>query len=196
MPRIDDTWSETTAPVARGDDLYFAIHPDQPARTRIAALTEQVRREHGLSGRPVVPEGLHISLQWAGEITDQPAALLAAAKRIGAAIASPAFLVSFDRVLPFKGRDATPIVLATSEELIALEALQAMLGTEIEKAGLGRRRRSRFTPHVTLLYEARDVPETVIEPISWMVREFVLVQNRRGHGRYIVHASWPLRAFG
>jgi 2'-5' RNA ligase len=41
--------------------------------------------------------------------------------------------------------------------------------------------RSAFTPHVTLLYDRQSVPEACIdEPITWTVRDFVLVQTCRG----------------
>lgn len=178
----------------RGDDLFFAILPERDEQARIAALTDQVRREYGLSARPIAPECLHVSLQWAGEMTHQPANLVAAAKQAGAAITAPPFLVSFDRVLSFKGRDRKPLVLATSEDLIALASLHEALGREIRRAGLGSRRRSSFEPHVTLLYDEKHVPQLRVEPIAWMVHEFVLVQNRRGHGQHIQHARWALRA--
>ncbi len=182
-----------TPDTARGGDLYFAILPDQDARMKITALVERLRREHGLGTPPVASECLHVSLQWAGEVTWQPERLLAAARQAGAAIAARPFLVSFDRVLSFKGRDRSPLVLATSEDLIALAALRKMLGIEIEKSGLGRRARSAFEPHITLLYDDRSVHEMAVEPIAWMVRSFVLIQNRHGEGRHVHHASWDLR---
>ena len=47
-----------------------------------------------------------------------------------------------------------------------------------------------FTPHVTLLYAERRVEEYPIEPIRWMVNEFVLVHSKNGHAHL---ARWPLR---
>jgi len=48
---------------------------------------------------------------------------------------------------------------------------------------------TNFTPHVTLLYDARDVEEYPIEPIGWTVKEFVLIRSSNGHEHLV---RWPL----
>jgi 2'-5' RNA ligase len=48
---------------------------------------------------------------------------------------------------------------------------------------------TNFTPHVTLLYDARDVDEYPIEPIGWTVKEFVLIRSLNGHEHLV---RWPL----
>jgi 2'-5' RNA ligase len=49
------------------------------------------------------------------------------------------------------------------------------------------------TLHVTLLYDKRVVDEQPIEPISWTVREFVLVRSLHGQTRHTDVARWQLR---
>jgi 2'-5' RNA ligase len=66
-----------------------------------------------------------------------------------------------------------------------------MLAAELAQEGLRRRANTNFTPHVTLLYDARDVEEHPIEPIGWTVNELVLIYSDRGHFHL---RRWPLRA--
>jgi 2'-5' RNA ligase len=65
-----------------------------------------------------------------------------------------------------------------------------MLGRSLVKIGFRRGAITDFTPHVTLLYDRRNVEEQPIEPISWTVREFVLIHSMQGHTHL---ARWPLR---
>jgi 2'-5' RNA ligase len=51
----------------------------------------------------------------------------------------------------------------------------------------------KFTPHVTLLYDDRMVPEQAVEPISWRVREFVLTHSLLGKTQHVELGRWPLR---
>jgi 2'-5' RNA ligase len=81
-------------------------------------------------------------------------------------------------------------VLFGDEGLRELRRFRRMLGAAMTRKGLRRRAAGDFTPHVTLLYDRREVEELPIEPISWTVRDFVLVHSRQGH----LHlARWPLR---
>ena len=57
------------------------------------------------------------------------------------------------------------------------------------RRGLRRLANTNFTPHVTLLYDARDVDEYPIEPIGWTVKEFVLIRSLNGHKHLV---RWPL----
>ena len=57
------------------------------------------------------------------------------------------------------------------------------------KRGLRRRVNADFTPHLTLLRDARKVEEQPIVPICWTVSEFVLIHSDRGHTHL---ARWTL----
>lgn len=57
--------------------------------------------------------------------------------------------------------------------------------------------RRAFTPHVTLLRKIVQGPEeTNLQPISWIVREFALVDSRTQPegARYRVLGRWPAKA--
>jgi 2'-5' RNA ligase len=46
---------------------------------------------------------------------------------------------------------------------------------------------------MTLLRDPHRVPEHPIQPISWMVREFLLVLSLIGQKRHIHLGRWPLK---
>ena len=110
-----------------------------------------------------------------------------------AAIRAAPFEVAFDCAMSFSGKsNGRPLVLCSSKNLAALAAFQQTLSTAIRKAGLHQWVQPSFVPHVTLLYDGRRVPKQAIEPISWTVREFVLVHSLLGRSRHEPLARWPL----
>jgi len=78
-------------------------------------------------------------------------------------------------------------------KFVAPDRYRRIFGATMQKAGLGRTR-PQFTPHVTLLYDERGIAEQPIEPINWIVNEFVLVHSLLGRGRYIPLEKWLLRS--
>ncbi len=100
------------------------------------------------------------------------------------------FEVSFDRTASFRGRPGNrPFVLIGEKGLRRLQSFRQMLGAAITRRGLRQLANTNFTPHVTLLYDARSVDEYPIEPIGWTVTEFVLVRSLNGHEHLV---RWPL----
>lgn len=171
------------------DTVFFAVLPDEDAKARIAALGARLQREHGMRGKPVVRDRLHVSVHALEPYDD---ATIEAAKGVGAAIDAPCFKVGFDRVLNFNGRPAVPLVLGFSDDLPALMALRISLGAELKRR-IGQRTRPGFTPHLTFLYGERRVPDLDIDLISWAVRDFVLVRSIQGQSRHVQLGRWPLR---
>jgi 2'-5' RNA ligase len=173
------------------DGLFFAIFPAMAAAASMTQLTSRLHDEHGLRGEPLAAERLHISLLGLGEYTGLPEGIVAVASEVAATVAASPFDVAFDRVMTFRGK--LPLVLRGGDGLAALMAFQSVLGAAMTKAGFGRSVRSRFTPHVTLVYVDRDVAEQAVEPVRWTVREFVLVHSLLRKSQYIPLERWPLR---
>ena len=171
------------------DNLFFAILPDEDAKARVAALGARLQREHGVRGKPIVPDCLHISVHALEPYDDE---IIEAAKGVAASIDAPCFKVGFDRVLSFNGSASTPLVLAFSDDLPALMALGKSLGAEMKRK-LRQRTRPCFTPHLTFLYGDDRVPDLDVDLISWTVREFVLVRSVHSEARHIHLGRWPLR---
>jgi 2'-5' RNA ligase len=172
------------------DNVFFAILPDEDAKARIAALSKRLQRDHGVRGKPIAPDCLHVSVHALEPYDD---AIIEAAKSVGAAIDAPCFKVGFDRVLSFNGSPGVPLVLGFSDDLPALMALRKSLGIELKRR-VGQRTRPSFTPHLTFLFGDHRVPDLDIELISWNVREFVLVRSVHGQSRHIQLGRWPLRS--
>ena len=148
-----------------------------------------LKRAHHFDGKLIAPERLHISLFFLGGL---PESQIRAACEAATDVRAEPFEVSFDRTASFRGRSGNrPFVLIGDDGLRRLQSFRRMLGAALTRRGLRRVANTHFTPHVTLLYDARSVEEHPIEPIGWTVTEFVLIHSMKGHD-YL--ARWPLLA--
>jgi RNA 2',3'-cyclic 3'-phosphodiesterase len=146
-----------------------------------------------LRGKPLASDRFHITLHHLGDHIGLPQAIVAAAREAAANVALPQFDVTFDQAGGFaRGAGSKPFVLQGGDGVVALAVFQRALGLAMMKAGLKRWTEASFTPHVTLLYDDRNVARHPIEPIGWTVKEFVLVQSLLGQTRHIPLARWPL----
>jgi 2'-5' RNA ligase len=177
------------------DRLFFAILSPPEAAVQIADCFHALRSEHGLKGRPIGPDRLHISLRGLGDHPRLPKTLIEKAQGAGASVAMPPFEVVLDRAVSFaRKNEKPPVVLRASGDVTPLITFHRFLGEAMKKAGLGRWVVSQFTPHMTLLYDSRMVKEQAIEPVRLTVSDFVLVHSLVGRSRYIELARWPLHA--
>jgi RNA 2',3'-cyclic 3'-phosphodiesterase len=173
------------------DFLFFALLLDAEDTQQIVRLRERLSFELGLTGQPIAAERLHVSLHTIGAWNGLSRAVVRTAKDVASCCAKRPFELVFDRAASFAGNRA--FVLRAGAD-IAFKSFHHTLGIEMKKAGIGRWVTSRFTPHMTLLYGDRMVPERSIEPIRWTVSDFVLVKSLRGrgHSEYVHLARWPL----
>jgi RNA 2',3'-cyclic 3'-phosphodiesterase len=146
-----------------------------------------------LRGRPLPPERLHITPHHIDDYAGLPPRVVAAICDSAATVRTDPFEVEFDRVASFSGRPGNrPLVLRGGDGLAELMEFQRGLGAAITRARIGRPVASQFTPHVTLLYDDAQVEERAVEPIRWIVSEFILVHSLLGQTRHIPLARWPL----
>lgn len=174
------------------DALFFAVLPQPAVAQRMGRQAERLRRQYGLrSARPT--RLLHITLANVGIYrTGLPDDAVSTAIAAGARVRGMPFEVTFDRVSSFKGAGRRPLVLLCSHGFAELTALRHALTSNLRRIGLAGR--PAFTPHVTLLYDHRAVPDTNLdEPITCTVRDFVLVHSLQGRGRHVHRACWLLR---
>jgi len=177
------------------DGLFFALFPEAAAAEALGKLMSAQREQHGLKGKPFKNERFHVSLYDLGTYDALPDGIIHAAREAAAIIDMPPFDVAFNHVMSFAGGSrGRPLVVCGDDGLIGLRALHRHLGAALRKTGLKRFvARLEFMPHVTLLYDRRCVLERSVEPITWTVREFVLVHSFRGETRYERKGAWPLR---
>jgi len=168
--------------------LFLATIPDASTAERIHRLAGVLKRAHGFGGKLIAPERLHISLFFLGGLPERH---FHAACESATDVRAERFAVSFDRTASFRGRSGNrPFVLIGGDGLVRLQSFRRMLGAALTRRGLRRVANTHFTPHVTLLYDARSVEEHPIEPIPWTVTEFVLIHSMKGHNHL---ARWSLQ---
>ena len=181
------------------DRLFFALFPSDEAIPQIVKTSQQLRDEHGLTGKSLSNDRLHVTLHHVGDYAGGlPNGLVEAAQEVASTIAMPAFDVTFDRVMSFAGSPRNkPFVLRGNERndggLSALMAFQKTFYLAMCRAGLqGPRANAKFAPHVTLMYDDQTVKEQAVEPISWSAHDFVLVHSLIGQTKHIHLGRWPL----
>jgi len=179
--RVHDGFTRAT------DRLFFAVLPDADARARIVERRERLRVAHGLKGRLLLPEHLHVTLFHVGDSTEAPhEGVIEALTERARSVVMPKFKVAFDRARSFTGG---AYVLTSDEGTIGLDVLHQRL----TDAFLRRPRpATAYTPHVTMLRDPRIMPEEGIEPISWTASEIVLVHSELGRTRHNHVAHIPL----
>ena len=172
-----------------GGRLFLAILPDTAAAERIHRLAGILKRAHRFNGKPIAADRLHVSLF---SLTGLPDRQIYAACEAASELRAEPFEVSFDRTASFRsGAGNRPFVLIGEQGLRRLQSFRQMLAVALSRRGLRRQASTSFTPHVTLLYDARHVDEYPIEPVVWTVAEFVLVHSLKGH-RHL--ERWCLQA--
>ena len=172
-----------------GGRFFLAVLPDPATAERIHRLASVLKRAHRFDGRLIAPDRLHVSLF---SLTGLPDRQIDAACVAAAELRTGPFEVSFDRTTSFRGGPGNrPFVLIGERGLQRLRSFRQMFAAALTRRGLRRPANANFTPHVTLLYDARSADEHPVEPVVWTVAEFVLVHSLRGHQHV---ARWCLRA--
>jgi RNA 2',3'-cyclic 3'-phosphodiesterase len=178
------------------DNLFFGLLWQASSAIEIAKAADGLRHLHGLVGRLIEPERLHVSLHAVGRYDGLHNFVVERAYEAGAMVSTSTspFALVFDRAVSFANRRRQrPLVLRPGYDLVRLSALHDVLGRAMKRARIGRHVVSHFTPHMTLLYDGRTVQEQPIAPIRMDVHDFVLVHSLVGQSRYIELARWPLR---
>jgi RNA 2',3'-cyclic 3'-phosphodiesterase len=170
--------------------LFFSIFPAFEDAAEIATLADNLSKARGLTGKPLLPHRLHVTLHDLGNYAEVPQDMVDSAIRAGDALACDAFDVGFDRALSYPSSGT--YVLSGGEGTRQLTAFREELGEAMQSQGL-RVKRS-FTPHMTLVYDRHVIAEHAVEPVRWPAREFVLIRSHRGKGIYDVLGRWPLKA--
>lgn len=177
-------------------DLYFMLHlPDAVAQT-IVRLQRQLNDSYRGPSNPMAPDRLHTTLVPLGSYEPRiPLDVLRVAQSAGTLLSEAPFRVTFDTV-----QSRGPQSQLGSVELAGhgdgvrpLRRLHRQLADALRQMGWPEAwlRRS-FYPHITLDYRHAPVDVRRIEPLTWDVTEFELVDSHYGEGHHEVLARWPL----
>ena len=190
-----------TPPPKPTDRLFFALFPSEKAIPQIVKTSQKLRDAHGLTGKSLSNDRLHVTLHHVGDYAGGlPNGLVEAAQNVASTIAMPFFDVTFDRAMSFAGRPRNrPFVMRGNERqdggLAVLMAFQKTMYLAMCRAGLqGPRANAKFAPHVTLMYDDQGIPEQAVEAVSWTAHDFVLVHSLLGQTRHIHLGHWPAQA--
>jgi 2'-5' RNA ligase len=176
----------------RDDRLFFAILVETSVSAALACRAADWRRELGLRGEPFRAERLHISLIGLGDHDGLPDGVVKIACHIGSMIEAKPFEVCFNRLSAFGGG---ALVLRGSDSVPSLQAFWRHLAAVIADSPLKPFVTNSIEPHVTLLRDKIRVPkvrERVVEPISWTVRDFVLIHSLTRQSVYKELGRWQL----
>lgn len=173
--------------------VYFAFKPEPDVTGRAVSIGSRLRAKHGLMGR-VSPAVLHMTICPIGsrpELSDEY--IDAACKVAGSLVAEP-FEMILDRVRTYpNGQERLPLVAFADNDVARAALFRHALIADLRRGGvIVRRKLSKL--HMTLLYDRCIVAEEIIDPIRWIVRNFVLVHSIRGEGRHVLLGQWPLRS--
>jgi 2'-5' RNA ligase len=174
------------APIA---PLFLAVCPDAHAseeidRRIVPAITNAIAGDID-----VVPwECRHISLLGFGRFDHVAPALIDKLDAMLRRLNAPAFPAGFDRLMTFGARGA--VVLTGLEVIGPLRDFQGRICEALQLPPHFR----NFTPHMTIAYAQRTVPQREIGPVSWQVRELRLIHSLRNPYRHVIKARWPLAA--
>jgi 2'-5' RNA ligase len=174
----------------RCDALLFALIPDALAAARMVEIGREQRLKHGLTGKLLAPEQLHMRLVELGLDAGLPSGLVDLAMQAAAAIVMPAFGVVLDRVRSLAGL-RRPLVLCGDEGVSGAIVMQLAIQIAMHEVGIDAGWR-RHVPHVTVLDGWRGIEQEAIEPVRWTATEFVLLHSLRGRREPVVLGRWPL----
>lgn len=172
------------------DRLFLAVMPDVEAITRMQKIAQQIKAQHGLTGKPIIDGRLHITLIDLDDQVGLSSAVLDAISRAAATVSQAAFDVVFDQVELYPRTRAC--FLKESVRCDGFTTLKQSLAVALKTQGVPREKSS--TPHVTLLYDTKAIARQSVEPIAWTVKEFALVHSHLDKPGlpYNILARWPL----
>ena len=173
--------------------LFFALWPDAALRKQIATTVPGLERDNAAGGRRMNPDRYHLTLQFLGDFKPLRQDVLDAAIAAAASVHLPPFDLVLDLAGSFPKAGVRWLGASTVPE--TLQQLWNELGQALTSAQVPVRSMPTFNPHLTVLRDVRKpLPPTPVQPLSWAVREFVLVDSVSGaHPAYRVLGHWPLR---
>jgi 2'-5' RNA ligase len=189
--KLDITGTSAGAP--KEYSLFFAIYPALKDAQRIAHAIDGLRRTHGLVGKPLSPDRLHISLQAVAKFQSEvPQHVVDAARAAAARVTCPSLLINFDRMSFHPNETKAACVFHCDRDSSArIAPLRTQLGESLR--GVGLHPKSSSEPHMTMLYDKLPYPiEEQIEPIEWTATRFVLVLSHVGASHHQWIDEWPL----
>jgi len=174
--------------------LFLGVMLTPAAAAAASGVLDEARAAHGLRGSPIRQDRMHITLIHVGDYAGSiPQSVIADTRMAADGLSEAALDVTFDRAGSFAGAPGKhPYVLLGGEGVEALGVFRDRLFRAVLRAGVRTLSKAVFTPHVTLTYGDRRLPERAIDPIGWRATEFLLIHSEVGRSTYHTLGRWPL----
>ncbi len=175
--------------------LFFAVMPDTQAAQKIAALARDLQSAHGLKGNLIDATQLHVSIFLYDHFINLSERDVRGAMMLANRIVLESFKARFDIAKGFRSQSRLshqyPFVLCQSQPCYDFINLRQGFTEFFRKHNVTLP--DAITPHVTMLYSDTLGPTQPVEPIEWVVEEFVLLRRHIGkHLPYSILGKWPL----
>ena len=168
--------------------VFFALWPSDDTRTWIDQTAGVLQLEGAARRVPVY--NLHLTLHFIGNIFNHELDCLRDQAR---RVQSERFSLTLDCFGLFRKPRVAWLGCRNTPD--GLAKLHVKLGTELGACGFQPEARA-YSPHVTLVRKTlRDPGEVEVEPRTWQVEKFVLIESRSvGNGvKYEVLETYPLQ---
>ena len=192
-PATDQPHSEAAGKPRLTDRIFFCIFPSAPARDCIASEADALCLENGLTGQPLKPAHLHMTLHHLGDHSELRQDIVDKATIAAGHMELLPFEISLSSACSFSSHGHShPCVLLCPEERPPVYRLWRELGSQLVTVGLGQYLQRDFTPHVTFLHDRSVLAPESITPIRWEVDGFCLIHSLLGRGEYRTLGTWRL----
>lgn len=178
----------------RPERLFLGLFPDEPARLAAHGVGREIASEFGLTGDLLPIDRLHTSLAHTSDRKRVHSKDEFAADLVARTVSIPPFEITYSRLASFPGAPKKdrplehPLVLLADDGPVM--ELRAALGAGLRK--FQYRVPESFRPHLTLSYNRQFLATRAIEPITFVVKEFVLVHSRLWLTQYRILRRWSL----
>lgn len=164
--------------------LFYAVNFDDIVKKRLSDIQNALRAQ-ATRGNFTLVDNLHLTLAFIGEVTQDRSGPL---RQIAETLKITPFELKLQGLGRFR-RDGGDILWVGIEENKSLASIYNKLGGQIAEAGFTVEKR-KFTPHLTLIREARLRPEFdltafsgQLEPIVTSISKISLMKSERSQGR-------------
>ncbi len=178
--------------------LVLAAFLDHDTGKQVYRLGNSLCEMYELCGRMRPISHLHVSLPLPRLPGNPPEIAVEIIRRVCKAVATVTcpFEIKFDRVMSFqRGSGNYPLVLVGDDHgNDGVRNLHRLLWAEFAKYISTNSPAPGFVPHLTLLYDKQQLDPRGIKPVSWTVREIVLVASEVGATKYHGLGRWAFCA--
>jgi RNA 2',3'-cyclic 3'-phosphodiesterase len=172
--------------------VYFAHKPEPEVIDQAVSVGNHFCAKHGLAGS-VKPSVLHMTIGAIGYFPELSEERVETARGVADRLVAKPFEMILNRVMTYRnGKEKPPLVAFADSGVSKVDLFRYALIADLRRNGFSFTKKLP-NPHMTLFYDHHVVAEEPIDPIRWVVRDFVLVHSIHGEGRHELLGQWPLR---